>query len=117
MVAHPMITAETPLDGSMRHRTLTPKMRWLADEAWAIVRAKALAQGFPVEGAYLDVDDDPFERRSTVVMVVDTAGKSKEVFAFWDEAVDDYQRWAEGLDARTREMALRRMRLFFNWTD
>ena len=117
MVAHPMITADTPLDASMRHRILTPKMRRLAEQVWEIVRAKALAQGFPVEGAYLDVDDDPFERRSTVVMVVDTAGKSQEVFAFWKEVGRDYQRWAEGLDAKSRNMVLDRMRLFFNWTD
>ena len=117
MVAHPTITADTPLDGSMRHRTLTPKMRRLADEAWAIVRAKALTQGFPVEGAYLDVGDDLLDEHPQAIIVVDTAGKSKEVFAFWDEVEDDYQQWAESLNAKNREMALRGMRLFFNWTD
>ena len=117
MVAHTTISADTPLDGSMRHRALTPKVRRLADEAWAIVRAKALAEGFPVEGAYLDVGDDMLEEHPQVIIVVDTAGTSKQVFAFWDEAEDDYQQWAEGLEAKSRKTALRGMRLFFNWTD
>lgn len=117
MVAHPTISADTPLDGSMRHRALTPRVRRLADQAWAIVRTKALAERFPVEGAYLDVDDDIVDEPPQTVIVVDTAAVSSDVFAFWDEVEDDYQRWAEGLDAKNRKVALRGMRLFFNWTN
>ena len=117
MVAHPMISTDTPLDGSIRHRALTPKVRRLAGQAWAIVRAKALEQGFPVEGAYLDVGDDLLDEHPQAIIVVDTAAVSSDVFAFWNEAEDDYQRWAEGLDAKSRKTAQRGMRLFFNWTD
>ena len=117
MVAHPTITADTPLDGSMKHRVLTPKVRRLAEQAWAIIRTKALEDGFPVEGAYLDVDEDILEGHDQAIVVVDTAGTSKEVFAFWDEVGDAYQRWAEGLDTKSRKTALYKIRLFFNWTD
>lgn len=117
MVAHPTISANTPLDGSMRHRALTPKVRRLAGQAWEIVRSKALEQGFPVEGAYLDVDDDILDEPPQVIVVVDTAAVSSSVFPFWNAVEDDYQQWAESLDPKSRETALRRMRLFFNWTD
>ena len=117
MVAYPTITAETPLDVSMRHRALTPKVRRLAEQAWEIVRTKALEEGFPVEGAYLDVGDDLLDEHPQAIIVVDTAAVSSDVFAFWDEVEDDYQRWAEALDVKSRKTALRGMRLFFNWTD
>ena len=117
MVAHPTITAETPLDDSMKHRVLTPTVRRIAEHAWTIIRTRALEQGFPVEGAYLDVDEDILEGRHQAVIVVDTAAKSSAVFRFWDTIGDEYQRWAEGLDVKSRKTALHKIRLFFNWTD
>ena len=112
-----LTTPEAVTDGCSPHYYRGHAARRLAEHAWAIIRTKALEDGFPVEGAYLDVDEDILEGHDQAIVVVDTAGTSKEVFAFWDEVGDAYQRWAEGLDTKSRETALYKIRLFFNWTD
>ena len=55
-------TMEAPrkatLDASMEHPALTPLTRRLAGELWEIVRAKAEAEGLPVEEARLQGNTD-----------------------------------------------------------
>ena len=90
------------LDTSLEHPALTPKMRQLADELWALLQAKAVGEGFPITRAtlqaYTDMDDFTWVAISAQCPV-----SIDEAFAFGDRLEPDYARWANGLGEEHRE--------------
>ena len=95
-------TKDVVLDTSYEHDALTPKMRRLADELWALVQAKAVGEGFPITKAELWAYTDR-EDFTTVTIDAQCAVSIDEVFAFGDRLEPDYVRWADGLGEEHRE--------------
>ena len=101
------------LDVSMQHPALTPLTRRLAGELWETVRAKAEAEGLPIEEAWLrgrtDVEgvDEPY-------IAVLCAAPAERTFAFQDDFNSDFDRWLGCMDAENREAAMA-IGLAINW--
>ena len=110
-------TMETPrkaaLDVSMEHPALTPLVRRLAGELWEIVRAKAEAEGLPIEKAWLFGYTD-VEGIDEAYVAVLCAAPAERTFAFDGGLDDDLDRWFATLDARDRETAMS-LGLEINW--
>ena len=90
-------TKDVVLDTSFEHPALTPKMRQLAAELWALVHTRAVREGFPITsarlGAYTDMED------ITLVDIHVKCGVSMdETFAFEERLEPDYARWIGRLD-------------------
>ena len=85
------------LDTSFEHPALTPKMRRLADELWALVQAKAAAEGFPITSARLSADTD-MEDITWVRVEAWCDAPSDRTFAFHHGLNPEYRRWVEQLD-------------------
>ena len=96
-------TKDVVLDTSYEHDALTPKMRRLADELWALVQAKAVGEGFPITKAELWAYTD---REDFTMVTIDAqcAVSSDEAFAFGDRFRPDYARWVDGLGEEHREL-------------
>ena len=93
------------MDVSMEHPALTPLTRRLAGELWEIVRAKAEAEGLPIEEAWLRGYTD-IEGVDEAYIAVLCAAPFERTFAFEDEFNDDFDRWLDSLDAESREAAM-----------
>ena len=93
------------LDVSMEHPALTPLTRRLAGELWEIVRAKAEAEGLPIEEAWLRGYTD-VEGVDEAYIAVLCAAPFERTFAFEDEFNDDFDRWLDSMDAESRETAM-----------
>ena len=110
-------TMEAPrkaaLDASMEHPALTPLARRLAGELWEIVRAKAEADGLPIEKAWLRGYTD-VEGVDEAYIAVLCAAPAERTFAFGDGLNDDLDRWFATLDAHDREAAMG-IGLHINW--
>ncbi len=110
-------TMEAPrkatLDVSMEHPALTPLTRRLAGELWEIVRAKAEAEGLPIEEAWLRGRTD-VEGIDEAYIAVLCAAPAERTFAFHESLNDDRKRWRAGMDAESHEAALNLM-LSINW--
>ena len=110
-------TMEAPrkatLDASMEHPALTPLTRRLAGELWEVVRAKAEAEGLPIEEARLQGNTD-VEGVDEAYIAVLCAAPAERTFAFEDEFNGDRRRWVAGLDAESREAAMA-IGLDVNW--
>ena len=104
---------ETALDASMEHPALTPLVRRLAGELWEIVRAKAEAEGLPIEKAWLRGRTD-VEGVDEAYVAVLCAAPAERTFAFHRSLSDDRKRWRDGMDAESREAATSLM-LSVNW--
>ena len=104
---------KTTLDMSMEHPALTPLTRRLAGELWEGVRAKAEAEGLPVEEARLQGYTD-VEGVDEAYIAVLCAAPAERTFAFEDDFNGDRRRWLAGLDAESREAA-RAIGLDVNW--
>ena len=104
---------EAALDASMEHPALTPLVRRLADELWEIVRAKAEAEGLPIEKAWLRGRTD-VEGVDEAYVAVLCAAPAERTFAFQRSLSDDRKRWRDGMDAESREAATSLM-LSVNW--
>ena len=104
---------EAALDASMEHPALTPLVRRLADELWEIVRAKAEAEGLPIEKAWLRGRTD-IEGVDEAYIAVLCAAPAERTFAFDDGLDDDLDRWFATLDAHNRETAMS-IGLEINW--
>ncbi len=115
--AQGLATMEAPrkaaLDASMEHPALTPLVRRLADELWEIVRAKAEAEGLPIEKAWLRGHTDVEGVHEAYVAVL-CAAPAERTFAFHRGLSDDRRRWRAGMDAESREAATNLM-LSVNW--
>ena len=115
--AQGMTTMEAPreatLDASMEHPALTPLVRRLAGELWEIVRAKAEAEGLPIEKAWLRGRTD-VEGVDEAYVAVLCAAPAERTFAFQRSLSDDRKRWRDGMDAESREAATSLM-LSVNW--
>ena len=101
------------LDTSMEHPALTPLTRRLAGELWELVRAKAEAEGLPIEEAWLRAYTD-IEGVDEAYVAVLCAAPAERTFAFEDEFNPDRRRWFDSLDAESREAAMD-IRLDVNW--
>ena len=97
--------SKATLDTSMEHPALTPLTRRLASELWEIVRAKAEAEGLPIEEAWLYGYTD-VEGVDEAYIAVLCAAPFERTFAFEDEFNDDFDRWLDSLDAESREAAM-----------
>ncbi len=110
-------TMEAPrkaaLDASMEHPALTPLVRRLAVELWEIVRAKAEAEGLPIEKAWLRGYTD-VEGVDEAYVAVLCAAPAERTFAFGDGLNDDLDQWFATLDASDRETAMS-LGLRINW--
>ena len=104
---------EAALDASMEHPALTPLVRRLAGELWEIVRAKAEAEGLPIEEARLRGHTD-VEGVDEAYIVVLCAAPAERTFAFHRGLSDDRKRWRDGVDAKSRETAIA-IGLDINW--
>ena len=96
---------EAALDASMEHPALTPLVRRLAGELWEIVRAKAEAEGLPIEKAWLFGYTD-VEGVDEAYVAVLCAAPAERTFAFGDGLNDDLDQWFATLDASDRETAM-----------
>ena len=110
-------TMEAPrkatLDVSMEHPALTPLTRRLAGELWEIVRAKAEAEGLPIEEAWLRGRTD-VEGIDEAYIAVLCAAPAERTFAFHRSLSDNRKRWRAGMDAKSREAAMA-LGLDINW--
>ena len=104
---------EAALDASMEHPALTPLVRRLAGELWEIVRAKADAEGLPIEKAWLRGYTDVQDVDEAYVAVL-CAAPAERTFAFQRGFNDDLRRWRAGMDAESREAAIS-LGLHVNW--
>ena len=104
---------EAALDASMEHPALTPLVRRLAGELWETVRAKAEAEGLPIEKAWLRGRTD-IEGVDEAYVAVLCAAPAERTFAFDDGLDDDLDRWFATLDAHKRETAMS-IGLEINW--
>ena len=93
------------LDVSMEHPALTPLTRRLAGELWGIVRAKAEAEGLPIEEAWLRGYTDA-EGVDEAYIAVLCAAPFERTLAFHRSLNGDRKRWRAGLDAESREAAM-----------
>ena len=101
------------LDASMEHPALTPLVRRLASELWEIVRAKAEAEGLPIEEARLRGHTD-VEGVDEAYVVVLCSAPAERTFAFHRGLSKDRKRWRDGMDAESREAAIA-IGLDINW--
>ena len=101
------------LDASMEHPALTPLVRRLAGELWEVVRAKADAEGLPIEKAWLRGRTD-VEGVDEAYVVVLCAAPAERTLAFDDGLDDDLDQWFATLDAHNRETAMS-IGLDINW--
>ena len=104
---------EVALDASMEHPALTPLVRRLAGELWETVRAKAEAEGLPIEKAWLFGYTDVEEVDEAYIAVL-CAAPAERTFAFGDGLNDDLDQWFATLDASDRETAMS-LGLEVNW--
>ena len=115
--AQGMTTMEAPreaaLDASMEHPALTPLVRRLAGELWEIVRAKAEAEGLPIEKAWLFGYTD-VEGVDEAYVAVLCAAPAERTFAFQRSISDDRKRWRAGMDAESKEASIS-LGLHINW--
>lgn len=111
------IPAGVTLDQSLRHRILSPTVRKLANQLWAIIHSKALQSRFPIDSAYLEIDDDPTEGFSKVLIVINSSAKASQVLAFWDGLGSDIDRWMAKLDRSNYKKAIDGLDVHFNWVD
>ena len=93
------------LDVSMEHPALTPLTRRLAGELWELVRAKAEAEGLPIEEAWLQGYTD-VEGVDEAYVAVLCAAPFERTLAFHRSLGDDRRRWRAGMDAETQEAAM-----------
>ena len=92
------------LDVSMEHPALTPLTRRLAGELWEIVRAKAEAEGLPIEEAWLRGRTD-VEGVDEAYIAVLCAAPFERTLAFGDGLNADLKRWFDSMDAESEEAA------------
>ena len=104
---------EVALDASMEHPALTPLVRRLAGELWEIVRAKAEAEGLPIEKAWLLGYTD-VEGVDEACVAVLCAAPAERTFAFHRGLSEDRRRWRAGMDAESKEAAMS-LGLEINW--
>lgn len=95
-------TKDVALDTRSEHPALTPEMRRLAAELWALVQAKAVAEGFPITSARLRAETD-MEDITWVIIHAKCHASSDETFAFEERLNTDYEHWAAQLDDEHRE--------------
>ena len=96
--------SKATLDVSMEHPALTPLTRRLAGELWEIVRAKAEAEGLPIEEAWLRGRTD-VEGVDEAYIAVLCAAPFERTFAFGDGLSGDLRRWFASMDAESEEAA------------
>ena len=94
------------LDTSWEHPALTPEMRSMAAELWAIVKAKVDEEGFPLRGAMLRAYTD-MEEVDWVDLYVRCDAPSDEARAFGKRVSPDYERWVDQLPEERRTIAAR----------
>ncbi len=104
---------EAALDVSMEHPALTPLVRRLANELWEIVRAKAEADGLPIEKAWLLGYTD-VEGVDEACVAVLCAAPAERTFAFHRGLGEDRRRWRAGMDAESKEASMS-LGLEINW--
>ena len=104
---------EATLDASMEHPALTPLVRRLAGELWEIVRAKAEAEGLPIEKAWLLGYTD-VEGVDEACVAVLCAAPAERTFAFHRGLSEDRRRWRVGMDAESKEASMN-LGLEINW--
>ena len=91
------------LDTSYEHPALTPEMRSMAAELWAIVKARVDAEGFPLRGAMLRAYTD-VEEFDWVGLYVRCNTPHDEAAAFAKRMNPDYERWVDQLPEEHREI-------------
>ena len=101
------------LNGGARHPALTPRMRRLAAEYWAIAQAKAVAEGFPIVSAELDADTD-LEGVDWARIVVQCDAPAAPTFAFQDAIKPNHAEWVAQLGSADQE-AVERLMLNLHW--
>ena len=105
--------SEVELDTSLEHPALTPLMRRLADEYWAIVKSRAEEAGLPLRSARLAIDHD-IEDVVWVLVKVRVGAGFEETRAFHRSIGPDVERWIARMDTESRE-AMRRLMLDLPW--
>ena len=91
------------LDTSCEHPALTPEMRRMGAELWAIVKAHVDEEGFPLRGAVLRAYTD-VEEVDWVNLVVRCDTPRDEAVAFRSRVEPDYERWIDQLPEERREL-------------
>ena len=95
-------TKDVVLDTGFEHPALTPKMRQLAAELWALVQTRAVQEDFPIKAAWLWAYTD-MEDVTMVSIDVQSAASMDEAFAFRERLQPDYARWIDQLSEEHRE--------------
>ena len=94
------------LDTSWEHPALTPEMRSMAAELWAIVKAKVDEEGFPLRGAVLRAYTD-MEEVDWVDLDVWCDAPYAEATAFQKRVSPYYARWINQLPEEHRSITAR----------
>ena len=101
------------LDTSREHPALTPEMRSMAAELWAIVKARVDEEGFPLRGVVLRAYTD-MEEVDWVELDVRCDAPYEETIAFRSRVSPDYARWINQLPEEHRAITSR-PGLNFGW--
>ena len=101
------------LDTSWEHPALTPEMRSMAAELWAIVKAKVDEEDFPLRGALLWAYTD-MEEVDWVDLDVRCDAPYAETTAFEKRVLPYYERWINQLPEERRTRTAR-PGLHFGW--
>ena len=94
------------LDTSCEHPALTPEMRRMGAELWAIVKAHVDEEGFPLRGAVLRAYTD-VEEVDWVDLYVMCNTPRAEAKAFRSRVEPDYERWFDRLPEECKELTSR----------
>jgi len=98
-----------------RHHLLTEETLDLIRRFWAIVLSKASFSELEIQSGGVDVEEDPEERTSQVVLRVYVNASPSQTLAFWDSLDIELSRWFEHLDDRSRQSAMQNIGLRFHW--
>lgn len=97
------------------HPKLTTTVRSLLPILSSIILSKALRSGLKLSGMYVDIESDPEEGTSQVVLRVYTQASAVQTLAFWDSLDIEIARWIEHLSARERKVIVEEIGLRFHW--
>ncbi len=82
---------------------------------WTIVISKALQAGFPIDKGRVDIEFDPDESVSRVVIRVYTRASATQTIAFWNSLARDIDHWFGGLSVKDKTTILEDISLRFHW--
>lgn len=108
-------TAPSKWLGRYRHLR-TARINRLLPSLRAIIVSKALQSGLPIFRPVVDVEADPEEGTSQLVMRVYVDASPAQTLAFWDSLDIELDRWLKRLDHNDGQAVLKDIGLRFHWS-